>query len=261
MANQMAACNDSTIFALTTRRWLAAYFGVDGESDALSAARRAAFEADPASYVSGLMGDQNIVAVIGDEGYPQPPVTRAEFEKNLGVPVYRVARIEPWIAELQDEQLSYADFEAAFEQRLEETARDPLTVGYKSVIGYRTGLDVTDPSPIEAAAAYDAWRAAGWPKDRGPARPSGTIYCVAHCGPHGGTIFRSTFIAALATQRTSSRMRAPRTSTRFCRTTWTSQSCSFTPAGRGSTRRPTSPQSCHSCTWSSRRSCRGPPWA
>jgi predicted TIM-barrel fold metal-dependent hydrolase len=170
MAAQMATLNDSTVFALTTRRWLAAYLGVPPESEALIAARRAAFEADHTGYVRNLMADQHITAVIGDDGYPQPTVTRAEFEKNLGVPVYRAVRIEPWIAELQSEELPYADFEAAFEQRLDEAAADPLTIAYKSVIGYRTGLDVTDPAHGEVAAAYDAWRAAGWPKDRGPGK-------------------------------------------------------------------------------------------
>jgi predicted TIM-barrel fold metal-dependent hydrolase len=166
----MIAANDSTVFALTTRRWLAAYFDVPPESRALIAARRTAFEADSHGYVRNLMADQHITAVIGDDGYPQPTVTRDEFEQNLGVPVYRAARIEPWIAELQKEELPYVDFEAAFERRLDEAAADPLTVAYKSVIGYRTGLDVTNPTSTEAAAAYDSWMAAGWPKDRGPGK-------------------------------------------------------------------------------------------
>jgi len=81
-----------------------------------------------------------------------------------------VARIEPWIVELQGRGLAFGDFEAAFEARLDEAAADTLTVGYKSVIAYRTGLDVGDPTTAEAGAAYDAWRAAGWPKDRGPGK-------------------------------------------------------------------------------------------
>ena len=170
IAAQVAALRDGTVFALTARRWLAAYLGVAADHDALSAARRAALAADPVGYVRGLMTDARIGAVIGDDGYPQPTVTRAEFEESLGVPVYRVARIEPWIVDLQGRDLAFADFEAAFEARLDEAAADPLTVGYKSVIAYRTGLDVGDPTTAEATAAYDAWRAAGWPKDRGPGK-------------------------------------------------------------------------------------------
>jgi len=170
LLDQVAALRDSTVFTLTARRWLAGYLGVEPTHEAVTGARHAALTADPRSYVHALMSDAHLTAVIADEGYPQPPVTRAEFQESLGVPVYRVARIEPWIADLQALELSFADFEAAFEERLDEAAADPLTVGYKSVIAYRTGLDVTDPGAGEAGAAYQAWRAAGWPKDRGPGK-------------------------------------------------------------------------------------------
>jgi hypothetical protein len=169
LARQVSALRDSTIFALTARRWLAAYLGVEA-TPALAAARQAAFSADPGAYVSSLLADQHIVGVIADDGYPQPTVTRAEFQQNLGIPVHRVARIEPWIVELQQAGLPFADVEASFEQRLDEAATDPLTVGYKSIIAYRTGLDVTNPAKAEAAAAYERWREQGWSKDRGPGK-------------------------------------------------------------------------------------------
>jgi uncharacterized protein len=167
MAAQVAGLRDSTIFTLTARRWLAGYLGAAASHDALTAARRVALTADPSSYVHGLMADAHITTVIADDGYPQPTVTRAEFQESLGLPVYRVARIEPWIAELQTKSLSFTDFEADFERRLDEAAADRLTVGYKSVIAYRSGLDVTDPTAAEAATAYTSWQADGWPKDRG----------------------------------------------------------------------------------------------
>jgi len=43
-------------------------------------------------------------------------------------------------------------------------------VGYKSIIAYRTGLDIASPSRQEAETAYSLWRTAGWPKDRGPGK-------------------------------------------------------------------------------------------
>jgi len=170
LAAQVAALRDSTMFALTARRWLAAYLGVEPTAEALSAARHAAMSVDPVGYISALMADQQIANVIADEGYPQPTVTRAEFEADLGARVHRVARIEPWIVELQALDLAFGDFEAGFERRLEEAAADPHTVGFKSIIAYRTGLDVSDPSRPEAATAYESWKGAGWPKDRGPGK-------------------------------------------------------------------------------------------
>jgi len=170
IATQLAGLRDSTVFTLTARRWLANYLGAAASHDALTAARHSALTADPSSYIHGLMADAHIATVIADDGYPQPTVTRAEFQESLGLSVYRVARIEPWIAELQTQSLSFADFEAAFERRLDEAAADRLTVGYKSVIAYRSGLDVTNPTSTEAATSYKSWQAAGWPKDRGPGK-------------------------------------------------------------------------------------------
>lgn len=170
LAAQVAALRDTTVFALTARRWLAEYLGAAAISEAIAAARHAALAADPVGYVTALMADQHIANVIADEGYPQPTVPRAEFETNLGTRVHRVARIEPWIVELQQSDLGFDDFEAGFEERLKEAAGDPQMVGYKSIIAYRTGLDVTSPSRRETETAYLLWKAAGWPKDRGPGK-------------------------------------------------------------------------------------------
>lgn len=180
-AAQVRDLRDGTVFALTARRWLAGYLGSEATSSAVTEARATAFAADPRGYVAALMAHQRVAAVIADEGFPQPTVTRAEFERDLGTTVaadgtvhgtrvYRVARIEPWIADLQEQDLAWPDFEAGFEERLDTAAADPLLVGYKSIIAYRTGLDVGRPSAAEAAGAYAEWRAAGWPKDRGPGK-------------------------------------------------------------------------------------------
>ena len=48
---------------------------------------------------------------------------------------------------------------------------DPRLVGYKTIIAYRTGLDITYPSSSEAAAAYDRWRADDWRETREHAKP------------------------------------------------------------------------------------------
>jgi predicted TIM-barrel fold metal-dependent hydrolase len=177
LARQVTSLRDDTVFALTARRWLAERLGVEPEPQALAAARADALRIDPAGYCAGLMAEQHITAVIADDGFPQPTVYREEFEQSLGVPVYRVARIEPMIVELQGRDVGWPDFEAGFEELLDEAARDPHLVGYKSIIAYRTGLDVGAPTAAQAGAAYDAWRAAGWPKGRG----SGKVvrdYCL-----------------------------------------------------------------------------------
>lgn len=170
LARQVADLRDGTAFALTARRWLAAYFGVQPEAAAVAAARARELAADATAHVRRLVADQRIEAVIADDGYPQPAVERAVFQEALGVPVYRVARIEPLIVELQGRDLGWSDFEASFDASLDEAAADPWLVGFKSIIAYRTGLDVGHPSAAQAAAAYAEWRTGGWQKDRGPGK-------------------------------------------------------------------------------------------
>ena len=162
---------DSTVFGLALRRWLAAYLGCEPTKEAVAAARDAAFRADPPGYAKALLDDEHIVAVVAEEGYPQPTIPRAEFETALGgIAVHRVGRIEPWILEAREAGTFDGTVER-FEQTLREAAADPHLVAYKTIIAYRTGLDVTDPEPAEAGAAYQRWRDGEWPETRADAKP------------------------------------------------------------------------------------------
>ena len=162
---------ETTMFGLALRRWMARHLGCEPTKDAVVAARDAALRADPPGYVRGLMESENVVAVVADEGYPQPSIPRADFEEALGgVTVHRVSRIEPWIVEAREE----GTFDGTV-QRYEEightAAKDPLLVAFKTIIAYRTGLDITDPTSSEAAAAYERWRADEWRETREHAKP------------------------------------------------------------------------------------------
>jgi predicted TIM-barrel fold metal-dependent hydrolase len=162
---------DSTVFGLTLRRWLAAYVGCEATREAVADARDAALRADPVAYAKGLLDDERVVAVFADEGYPQPAISREEFEAALGgTTVHRVGRIEPWILEARQEGTFDATV-ARYDAILDEAASDSRLVGYKSIIAYRTGLDVGDPSSSDAATAYDRWKGDGWAETREHAKP------------------------------------------------------------------------------------------
>ena len=157
---------ESTMFGLALRRWIARYLGCDPTKEAVVTARDAALRADPPAYVRGLLGSENVVAVVADEGYPQPTIDRGEFEEALGgVPVHRVGRIEPWIVDAREE----GSFDATvqrFEDAVNTAADDPRLIAYKTIIAYRTGLDVTDPTSADAGAAYERWRSDEWRESR-----------------------------------------------------------------------------------------------
>jgi predicted TIM-barrel fold metal-dependent hydrolase len=162
---------ETTLFGLALRRWLAAFLGCEPTKDAVVAAREAALRADPTGYPRRLMDAERVVAVIADEGYPQPTIVRQDFEDALGgVPVHRVGRIEPWIVEAREAD-TFSDAVDAFERRMDEAGGDPRLVGFKTIIAYRTGLDITDPSTSDAEAAFGRWRADGWRETREHAKP------------------------------------------------------------------------------------------
>ena len=112
------------MFGLALRRWIAGHLGCEPTKEAVVAARDAALRADPPGYVRGLLESEKVVAVVADEGYPQPTIPRAEFEAALGgVPVHRVGRIEPWIVEAREE----GTFDGAVQRFEAGRARRPPT--------------------------------------------------------------------------------------------------------------------------------------
>ena len=155
---------DSTVLGITIVRWLARHLGCEPTREAVAASRASAVQSDAVAYTRGLLDAAGVVAVLADEGYPQPPIAAAEFAGTIGVPVSRVARLEPWI--LARRGGSFDDLVAGVESDATEAASDPNCVAFKSIVACRTGLDVGDPSPSEAAEAFDRWRADDWRETR-----------------------------------------------------------------------------------------------
>jgi predicted TIM-barrel fold metal-dependent hydrolase len=171
LASFVEELTETTLFGLALRRWLAGFLGCEPTKDAVVAARDAALREDPAGYAHRLLDAEHVVAVVADEGYPQPTIPRQDFEDALGgVTVHRVGRIEPWIVEARQAG-TFDDTVDAFEALMNAAADDGRLVGFKTIIAYRTGLDITDPSSSEASAAYDAWRADEWRETRKYAKP------------------------------------------------------------------------------------------
>jgi uncharacterized protein len=160
-------------FSLISRRWLGKFLGCPEDPVSLARARDTVMRADPVGYTRRLLADQNIVELVADEGYTHMPVDGAELERLAGIPVHRVARIESFIDDLKARQdlESLDEFAGALRQQLDQAAADPRTIALKSVIAYRTGLDIAEPARSEAASAFRRWRAAGWADSRADAKP------------------------------------------------------------------------------------------
>lgn len=160
---------DSTVLGIVLVRWLVRHLRCEPTREAVTAAREAALRADAVAYTKGLLDAAGVVAVFSDEGYPQPPIPAAEFAAEIGVSVHRVARLEPWI--LRHREGSFDDLVSGVEAEATAAASDPSCVAFKSIVAYRTGLDVGDPSPSEASEAFDLWREDEWREVREHAKP------------------------------------------------------------------------------------------
>lgn len=170
-AAELRELTDTTPLALAMRRRLTEYLGCEATREAVAVARRAALEHDPAAYCAALLRDANVAGLVYDEGYPQPTIPREQFAAACGTRVHRVARIEPLIVRLREGTRSYDELEEAFVAALERECDDPELVAFKSVIAYRTGLDVGDPSREESRAGFEHWRAGGFAETREHAKP------------------------------------------------------------------------------------------
>ncbi|MCD6020732.1 MAG: putative metal-dependent hydrolase [Actinomycetia bacterium] len=160
---------DSTVFGIALRRWLAAHLDCEPSRDAVTRARDAALRADPVAYTKGLLDAAGVVAILSDEGFPQPPILAEEFASTIGATVHRVTRLEPWILHHRDG--SFDDLVAGVEAEATQAAADPNCLAYKSIVAYRTGLDVGDPSSSDAEAGFARWRDDGWAETREHAKP------------------------------------------------------------------------------------------
>jgi hypothetical protein len=163
---------EGNAYSLISRRWLSQFLHCAEDAAGLAQARDRVLRADPAGYTRRLLADQKIVELVADEGYTYMPVGGADLERLVAIPVHRVARIESFIDHLIRQGLADLDgFADALQQQLDEAAGDPRTIALKSVIAYRTGLDITEPAKSEAASAFQRWRAAGWADSRADSKP------------------------------------------------------------------------------------------
>jgi uncharacterized protein len=162
---------DSTVYSMAARRWLAERLGCEPEAEAVEEARHAALSADPAGYIRSLLADEGHVGLITDEGFPLPKIPSEDFAATTSTPVHRVARIEVFIAERLSTARDFDELQEGFEADLDDAAADPRTIAFKSIIAYRTGLDVEASSHDEAAAAFERWREDGFAESREHSKP------------------------------------------------------------------------------------------
>jgi predicted TIM-barrel fold metal-dependent hydrolase len=139
------------LFFRTAIRWLAQLLECDSTEQAVAAARRAQPEA---KWVQRLFQDANISVMLCDYGYGSVDVyDHAQMQEIVPCRVEPILRLETMAEEKILQHKPFADMVDAYAATVEQ-ARDNGYVALKSIIAYRTGLDVEDVSKSDARASF-----------------------------------------------------------------------------------------------------------
>lgn len=145
-----------TLFYRTGLRWLAQLLDCRPTLEAFLEARKAQ---DYAAWVQRLFNDANIELLLCDYGYQgRQAYNQAEMQALLPCPVKPILRLETLAEALI---LQHETFEVMLDSFLTDVSQAEVEgyVALKSIIAYRSGLDIRSCSHGEAAAAFNDLKA------------------------------------------------------------------------------------------------------
>lgn len=168
-ADFVSALTQTTPFALALIRDLAGFLGCDPSLESVQRCRNERLVADGPGYLRSLMVSGGIAGLVVDDGYPQPRIDPAILRKEYAVPIGSVVRIEPLILEALETATSWRSLNETFAGKL-SAAIDAGAIAIKSIIAYRSGLDIAWPAGEDLEVHFTRWREAGFPRGRGSAK-------------------------------------------------------------------------------------------
>ncbi len=144
---------DSSVAYRRMIRELSSLLGVKGtDSEVLKARNTRAGKFK--DYVRALFDDARIVEMAVDNGLE--PVAFEEFRKYAPGKVERIFRVEPLLKRLLDSSKTFESLLGGFDDAISAAVTKGGYSGFKSVIAYRTGLDVGLVDEAEARRAFEA---------------------------------------------------------------------------------------------------------
>ncbi|MBI5878305.1 MAG: amidohydrolase family protein [Chloroflexi bacterium] len=148
-----------TIYFRNMVHTLAEQFGCAADIDAIVAARNNAIAAEGyAAYNTRMLKSAGVSTLVADFGYPVPNVPVAQFRAETGVEIVPIYRIEVLIAELLKQNIGWDECRRRFDDAANDALLHQGYRGLKSIIAYRTGLDVSPLSrnPDQGMQAWEA---------------------------------------------------------------------------------------------------------
>ncbi|MEK4027593.1 amidohydrolase family protein [Pseudobacillus sp. FSL P4-0506] len=135
-------------------RHMAKYLNCEPDLPSIVEARNKKAKNFP-DYTKELFADANLEGLIMDFGYPQPPINRDDFQQMSGAQIWEIHRIEPVMVELGKQKLSFEGFIEKYRDNLEKALKRDGVVGLKTIIAYRSGLEISNKDGKAAASAYE----------------------------------------------------------------------------------------------------------
>lgn len=136
-----------------------------GEDPQEIVAARNSMSSEYRSYLKRLFADANLVALLVDDGYSElaveaalPRVQLDDFARYVPVNIARVSRIEPLLQESLDASDAFSEFISLLLEGLDDAVRKKHAVAFKSLIAYRSGLEVSDPTESQAREDFQKYK-------------------------------------------------------------------------------------------------------
>ncbi len=138
---------------------LAKLLDVEENWDAIAEARNRHSEPDLRGWSERLFRSAGVNTLMVDEGGSRPRITLDELGAIAPARLRRVARSDNFIRDLLPQEESWSGFFNRFQEEL-QAAIDDGAMAFKTVIAYRTGLDIQQVSEADARSNFESSRTA-----------------------------------------------------------------------------------------------------
>jgi uncharacterized protein len=156
IAPKLKLFRDTNLGARYLLSELAALLGVEDNWASVETARNAA-AADYRAWTWRLFQDVRLEVLCVDEGGARPRITLEELAATTPIQLRRVARSDNFIHDLLSEVDDWSTFFARYQAALDDAIAD-AAIAFKSVIAYRSGLDIQPVSEAEARRDFEMHR-------------------------------------------------------------------------------------------------------
>ena len=158
VSDELQKVKRSTLYFTRMVNDLATFLGTSPDIESVLNERNAQVAVSYQDYVKRLYADAGLETVIFDFGVPLPMLDIQEVDADLPIEIVPIYRIEPLISDLLKQDLTWSEFKNAYDTAISEGLSSGVYKGVKSIIAYRTGLDVSPLSrtPDQGLQALDA---------------------------------------------------------------------------------------------------------